>query len=125
MSSKSVYDKFKSLNVDNTLTCTEKELQEFMMYGILLQSGENYITRDNKQINVDLIKTKELKFNINLQNIIYEAEKLHKETNFNKIYFMTSRCYNKCKQQGLIVNKNNRDYYRLFDKELWLIKIIN
>lgn len=125
MSSKSVYDKFKSLNVDNTLTCTEKELQEFMMYGILLQSGKNYITRDNKQINVDLIKTKELKFDINLQNIIYEAEKLHKETNFNKIYFMTSRCYNKCKQQGLIVNKNNRDYYRLFDKELWLIKIIN
>lgn len=125
MNSKSVYDKFKSLNKDNSLVCTKKDLDEFMMYGILLQSGKNYVTRDNKQINIDLIKTKELTFNINLQNLIYEADEIHQELGCNKIFFMTSRCYNKCKQKGLIINKNDRDYYRYFDKELWLVKIIN
>lgn len=125
MSSKNIYDKFKELNKNNILTCTEKELQEFIMYGILLQSGKNYVTRDNKIINVNLLKTKELKFNLNFQGLLTEATTIKETLHINKIFFMTIRCYNKYKEEGLIINKNNQEYYRLFDKDLWLVKIIN
>lgn len=125
MSSKNIYDKFKELNKNNILTCTEKDLQEFIMYGILLQSGKNYVTRDNKIINVNLLKTKELKFNLNFQGLLTEATTIKETLHINKIFFMTTRCYNKYKEEGLIINKNNQEYYRLFDKDLWLVKIIN
>lgn len=125
MSSKNIYDKFKELNKNNILTCTEKDLQEFIMYGILLQSGKNYVTRDNKTINVNLLKTKELKFSLNFQGLLTEASTIKETLHINKIFFMTTRCYNKYKKEGLIINKNNQEYYRLFDKDLWLVKIIN
>lgn len=124
MSSKNVYEKFKELNKNNVITCTEQDLQEFIMYGLILQTGEDYVTRDNKKLNVDLIKNKELKFNLNFQNLIQVSNEIHKQQGIKKVYFMSSRCYNKYKQEGLILNKDNKEYYRLFDKDLWLVYIL-
>ena len=124
MSSKNVYEKFKELNKNNVITCTEQDLQEFIMYGLILQTGEDYVTRDNKKLNVDLIKNKELKFNLNFQNLIQVSNKIYKQQGIKKVYFMSSRCYNMYKQQGLIINKDNKEYYRLFDKELCLVYIL-
>lgn len=124
MSSKNVYEKFKELNKNNVITCTEQDLQEFIMYGLILQTGEDYVTRDNKKLNVDLIKNKELKFNLNFQNLIQVSNKIYKQQEIKKVYFMSSRCYNMYKQQGLIINKDNKEYYRLFDKDLWLVYIL-
>ena len=94
------------------------------MYGLILQTGEDYVTRDNKKLNVDLIKNKELKFNLNFQNLIQVSNKIYKQQEIKKVYFMSSRCYNMYKQQGLIINKDNKEYYRLFDKDLWLVYIL-
>lgn len=124
MSSKNVYEKFKELNKNNVITCTEQDLQEFIMYGLILQTGEDYVTRDNKKLNVDLIKNKELKFNLNFQNLIQVSNEIYKQQRIKKVYFMSSRCYNKYKQEGLILNKDNKEYYRLFDKDLWLVYIL-
>lgn len=124
MSSKNVYEKFKELNKNNVITCTEQDLQEFIMYGLILQTGEDYVTRDNKKLNVDLIKNKELKFNLNFQNLVQVSNKIYKQQEIKKVYFMSSRCYNMYKQQGLIINKDNKEYYRLFDKDLWLVYIL-
>ena len=124
MSSKNVYEKFKELNKNNVITCTEQDLQEFIMYGLILQTGEDYVTRDNKKLNVDLIKNKELKFNLNFQNLIQVSNEIYKQQRIKKVYFMSSRCYNKYKQEGLILNKDNKEYYRLFFFFLWLVYIL-
>ena len=124
MSSKNVYDKFKDLSKDDKLVCTKKDLDEFILYGILLQSGGKYITRDNKFVEVDLIKTKQIGFDLNLRYLLHQGNHLYKQTKNNKIYFMTEGCYKRYKEQGFIITKNNQDFYRMFDKELWLVYII-
>lgn len=124
MSSKNVYDKFKDLSKDDKLVCTKKDLDEFILYGILLQSGDKYITRDNKSVEVDLIKTKQMGFDLDLRYLLHQGNHLYKKTKNNKIYFMTEGCYKRYKEQGFIITKNNQDFYRMFDKELWLVYII-
>lgn len=124
MSSKNVYDKFKDLSKDDKLVCTKKDLDEFILYGLLLQSGDKYITRDNKFIEVDLIKTKQISFNLDLRYLLQQGNDLYKKTKHNKIYFMTEGCYKRYKEQGFIITKNNQDFYRMFDKELWLVCVI-
>lgn len=124
MSSKNVYDKFKDLSKDDKLVCTKKDLDEFILYGILLQSGGKYITRDNKFVEVDLIKTKQIGFDLDLRYLIQQGNHLYKQTKHNKIYFMTEGCYKRYKEQGFIITKNNQDFYRMFDKELWLVCVI-
>lgn len=124
MSSKNVYDKFKDLSKDDKLVCTKKDLDEFILYGILLQSGDKYITRDNKSVEVDLIKTKQIGFDLDLRYLLHQGNPLYKQTKNNRIYFMTERCYKRYKEQGFIITKNNQDFYRMFDKELWLVYII-
>ena len=124
MSSKNVYDKFKDLSKDDKLVCTKKDLDEFILYGILLQSGDKYITRDNKSVEVDLIKTKQIGFDLDLRYLLHQGNHLYKQTKNNRIYFMTERCYKRYKEQGFIITKNNQDFYRMFDKELWLVYII-
>ena len=124
MSSKNVYDKFKDLSKDDKLVCTKKDLDEFILYGILLQSGGKYITRDNKFVEVDLIKTKQIGFDLNLRYILQQGNHVYKQTKHNKIYVMTEGCYKRYKEQGFIITKNNQDFYRMFDKELWLVCVI-
>lgn len=117
MSTKNIYQTFQQLNKSNNITCTEQELEEFVISGLLFQVGDSYITRDNKPVNLSLIKPVSYKFNLNFGNLLSEANKY----NYKKIYFMSERCYNKYKEEGLIIKQGQQEFFRLFDKELWLV----
>ena len=120
-----VFEKFKDLKKDNIIECTQNDLDEFIMYGLLFKTGNNYITRDKQTININLIEPKQYKFNINLSSLIDQCNELSSKYKIKRIYCMTSRCYNTYKEKGYIVTINNIDYYRIFDKELWLVNILD
>lgn len=123
MSSKDVYDNFNSCIKDNILVCTEKELNEFTMYGLLFKTGNKYLTRNNQTLKVDLIKVKELNFDINLSNVINNCLEFAKNNNYKKVYYMSIKQYNKYKDKGLIVQIKNKEYYKFLNEEYWLINI--
>ena len=118
-------DLFNELNIDNKLCCTEQTVLDFVNYGILLTSGNKYYTRDFKEIDVNIIKVKTYNLNINLSQYVQQGIELGANNKVNLIYYMTQKTYDKYKDEGLIVPRNNKDYYRLFDKELWLVSLIN
>lgn len=115
MTSKDIQILFKELNINNEVHCSKNELKEFLLNGLLIESNNNYYDRLGNNVKVNFIKS--LNFNLNFQSLINEANKLK----YKKVYFMTSTCYNKYKQDGLIITKNNQDYYRFFDNDLWLV----
>ena len=115
---------FDNLIDDNNIKCTQTELDNFVLSGLLFKCNKGYLTKNKTLINVDIIKDINYNMNINLANILCDSIIKAKENNTNKIYCMTQRCYNNYKEQGLIINKNNKDYYRLFNNELWLVSII-
>lgn len=125
MDSKDIYERFYNyVNTDTTIQCTQTELNEFLMYGLLLDVGNKYITREMKDVNIDIIKSLDYNFDINLNNILNDCQKLSKENNVKRIYCMSERCYNNYMEQGFIITKDNKQFYRQFDKELWLVHII-
>lgn len=124
MNSKEVSERFKELNNDNKITCTQEELNDFLMCGILLKFDKSYVTRNNDKIKVNVIKSKNLDFDIDFSEIIEQSEALAKEHHIYRIYCMSKRCYNNYKEQGLIITQNELDYFRYFQGELWLVNII-
>lgn len=114
----------KELNNTGELQCTEKDLQEYLCYGILIQGNDGYITRTGNKVNVDVIKPKNFKFNIDLGDIINRCENIASTEHIKRIYCMTEETYKKYKDRQLIITKSNVDYYRLFENELWRILII-
>lgn len=124
MTSKEVTNRFNELKTDNKLNCTESELEEFISYGLLIKSNNIYKTRFNEDVTVDIIKVKTNNLTINLSSVIQLCLAESKSNNYKKIYCMTSRCYNKYKELGLIILKNNKEYYRYYSDDLWLVKIV-
>ena len=124
LNSKSVYESFQNLIKTDKLECIQSELEEFLMYGLLFKSKTGYITRDNRQIKVNLIKTKSSDFDLDFNSIISKCEDLHKSTYNTRIYCMTKKTYDVYKSMGLILEQDNHSYYRFFDKELWLVNLI-
>lgn len=124
MTSKDVLGRFNSVLNKGNINCTQSELDSFIGYGILLQSNNRYLDRSGNEINVNVIVQKENRFNINLSNLLCYSSSLLKESNTNKLYYMTQHTFNKYKTLGYVIEKGNKSYYRLFDKELWLIHII-
>lgn len=113
------------INKETKIECTDKELKQYIDYGILTElSDGKYISNTGKQISVVVFKTKEFRFNINLSSIISYSNKLVEGDNIKRVYCMTKTTYDKYKQNNLIVNINNKDYFRYFDKELWKILVI-
>lgn len=113
------------INKETKIECTDKELKQYIDYGILTElSDGKYISNTGKQIGVVVFKTKEFRFNINLSSIISYSNKLVEGDNIKRVYCMTKTTYDKYKQNNLIVNINNKDYFRYFDKELWKILVI-
>lgn len=123
MNSKDVSERFNELNKDSIITCIQKELDDFLFCGLLFKSGNKYVTRNNETIKVKVIKPKEIDFDIDLSDIIDECNKFAKENNEKKIFYMSKRCYNNYKQNNQIINKNNKEYYRCFNNDDWLVKI--
>lgn len=119
---KELTEKLKELNSVDNIICGEQELNEYIMYGLLVQVGNKYITRTGKSISVDLVKQK--RFNIDLSQLISKCNELAKQNKIKRIYCMTQTTYNMYKQKQLIIEKQNVEYFRLFDNELWQIYII-
>lgn len=124
MKSSECLELYKELCIDNKIDCTQDLLDNFVEFGLLFKSGSKYFSRDNKQIDVNLIKSKTYNFNINLQDLIQNSIELSKTNKNNKVYCMTGNTFNRYKEQGLIITKKDVDYYRLFDNELWLVNLI-
>lgn len=125
MNSKETLERFRELNNNNEISCTEQELNSFLMCGILLKSKNSYITRMNVPIKINIVKPKTTTFNLDFTNIINTAEQLASENKIHRVYCMTSRCYNMYKEAGYIITKSNKEYFRIFENELWLVAIIN
>ena len=113
--------RFNELNKDNNLICTEQELQEFLVSGLLFETKNHYVDRLHNNVNVDIIKTKVSNYKINLNNLIGICEEKCKSLKINKIYCMSESCYNKYKENGMIISQGSEEYFRLFEKELWLV----
>lgn len=122
--SSEITEKLQELNTTGKLVCTEQELDEYLNYGLILPSGKNYITRMGKKIDLEIIKPKTYKFAIDLGDIIYKCEEIAQQEHIKRIYCMTQATFDKYKEQQLIVNKSNIDYYRLYENELWRVVII-
>ena len=123
LNSKDVSERFNELNKDNNIICAQKELEDFLLCGLLFKSGRKYMTRNNEIVKVEVLRPKEVDFDIDLGGIIDECNKFAKENNEKKIFYMSERCYNNYKQGNQIINKNNKEYYRCFNNDDWLIKI--
>ena len=121
LNSKEVAQKFNEMKKDLTISCTELEMNEFLLCGLLFKSKDKYFTMNGKEMKVDLIKTKTHTMNIDLRNIIYTCEDLVKDSKIKKVYCLSDKSYNEYKNDGLIVTKNNIEYYRLFENDMWLI----
>lgn len=125
MNSKDIYNKFNEISKDNTFSCTQSELDEFIMYGLVFKTNDTYVNRNKQLLDIDIIKPINYRFTLDFTGLIQTCTELGEKNNCKKIYCMNSRCYNKYKKQGLIIEINNIEYYRLFDKDLWLVNIIN
>lgn len=119
-----MYKQLTSNIIDNKLTCSESELNEYLCYGLLLATEDNYKLLNGKTITVDIYKDKKFTMNINLSHLLTDSYEKLKNVKTNKIYYMTLRCYNKYKEQGLILEQKENSYYRLYNNELWLVSLI-
>ncbi len=124
MNGKELTDKLKELNTVDSIVCSDTELKEYIAYGLLISVGNKYMTRTGKTISVNLLKQKTYRFNIDLSNIIYNCEQLTKDSKIKRVYCMTQATYNKYKEQQLIIQKQNTEYFRLFENELWQIYVL-
>lgn len=116
-----IYDKFNEIKNNEESICTEQELEELMMSGLIFKTGDSYITRDMKPVNIRINKPKQ--FNLDFRNLIAICEEKVSDKDVKRVYCMDSRCYNKYKEEGLIIKRGEDEYYRLFDKELWLVYV--
>lgn len=121
MNSKDIVSRFKELSKKEKFECTEQELNEFLLNGLIFKEKNKYVTRYKQNININVLNSKTHNLNINLSNLISICEEKSKELKNNKIYCMTQTCYNKYIEQGLIVKLNGIEYFRIFDKELWIV----
>lgn len=121
MGSKDTLKRFEELNKNNTILCTENELQEFMVMGLLFKTGRSYVTRSQQKIKVNLIETKTYDFDLNFNNLISVCEEKSETEKIKRIYCMSQSCYNNYKEKGMIITQGSNEYYRLFEKELWLV----
>lgn len=121
---KELTEKFNELNKIDEMTCTETELNEYLMYGLLIQNNDKYMTRSGNVITVDVIKSKNYKFNIDLSNLLSKCEYIASNERVKRIYCMTQKTFNLYKEKQLIIEKQNVPYFRLYSNELWRVYII-
>lgn len=122
MKTSDVYDRYKELCNNDKFICSQSELQEFMLYGLILETGKNkYILRNTEKRDITVLKDLNHNFNLDLRQYI-NIDLSNYPT--NKVYYMSKETYNKYKEQDLIISKGSNEYYRLFVGELWLIQIL-
>lgn len=124
MSSKDIRLRFQEIFNSDNVICTEQELDEFLSCGLIIRSKNKYYDRQNNVVKINVIKNPNNDFNINLKDVINSSIKLSQENNIKRIFCMSNECFNQLNNEGYIITKNDKQYYRCFDKELWLINRI-
>lgn len=124
MESKYIEERFNNLITCDNFICTSEEFNDFQNYGYLIPAGNLYLTRMGKKVNVNIINQKASNMTINLTGIIYKGLEFADKHKYKRLYCMSEKTYIEYKHKGLIVEKNNNNYYRYFDGELWLVMII-
>lgn len=124
MSSKDIRLRFQEIFNSDNIICTEQELDEFLSCGLIIRSKNEYYDRQNNVVKINVIKNPNNDFNINLKDVINSSIKLSEENNIKRIFCMSNECFNQLNNEGYIITKNDKQYYRCFDKELWLINRI-
>lgn len=121
MKTSDIYDRYKELCDSGKFICSESELQDFMLCGLIIEAGKGkYILRNTDIKKVIVLNDLSLDFDIDLSSLLNIDLK---EYETNKVYYMSKRTYDKYKECNLIINEKGKDYYRLFTDELWLVKI--
>lgn len=122
MKTSDIYDRYKELCNDDNFICSQSELQDFILCGLIIEAGKGkYILRNTDIKKISVLKDLNLDFDIDLSSLISIDLK---EYETNKVYYMSKDTYNRYKEHNLIVNKKGNDYYRFFADELWLVKIL-
>ena len=124
MSSKNIMDRFNLLMNSNKFICDSSELQDFILSGLLIQSGNKFMTRDMKEIDVKVLKDIYNEFDIDFNYLISICNNLVKDSDNKKVYVMSKDTYNKYKNLGRIFIYKDKEYYRFFNNENWLVYII-
>lgn len=124
MYNKLVRERFKEIIDSDTKVCTEYELQDFIKEGLIKEINGKLYSKNGIKYNIDVIYNAEQTMNLNLSKLINQCENLAKEFGTKKIYCMTKKTYNKCVNDGYIINISGNDYYRFFDNEFWLVNMI-
>ena len=124
MSSKNIMDRFNLLMNSNKFICDSSELQDFILSGLLIQSGNKFMTRDMKEIDVKVLKDIYNEFDIDFNYLISICNNLVKDSDDKRVYVMSKDTYNKYKNTGRIFTYKDKEYYRFFNNENWLVYII-
>lgn len=119
MTKSNLTEKLKELNSYDNFICSDVELDDYINLGLVIQcDNKTYYTRTGKKLNIDVIKSKNMKLNINLSYLI------NLDVGTKKVYYMSIDTYNNYKAKNLVVEKSDKEYFRLFEDELWQIIII-
>ena len=116
----SINEKYKNSIIDNKLNCTETELNEYINYGIIFKQGRTYYDRSFNKLEIKLPSN----FNIDLTTIISSGLNAGKSKYCKRVFCMTNESFNKYKEMGFIIIKNDTPYFRIYNNEEWLVNII-
>ena len=122
MKTDSIYEDFKQLIEQDKPVCTKEDLDKLLLYGLIIETPNGYYTRSNNKVELTLVKPKSM--NIDFTGIISNGISLSKKLHCNRVYYMSKGCYEKYKQLGYIIKIDEQDYYRLYNKEPWIVVIL-
>lgn len=122
MKTSEVIDRYKELCDSGKFICSQSELRDFKLCGLVLETGKNkYVLRNTDIKKIIVLDDLEQDFDIDFSSMLNIDLKPY---NTNKIYYMSESTYNKYKENNLIVSKGEYEYYRLFANELWLVRLL-
>ena len=124
LKSKDVEERFNDIINSDKFVCTESEFDDFQNYGYILSVGDRYLTKMGKTLNIDIIKSKASKMNIDLSELVSRAINVSDEVECKRVYCMNKTTYDHYNQLGYIVHKDGADFYRYIDNEMWYIMLI-
>lgn len=121
MKSSDVYDRYNELCQGDKFICSEPELNDFRLYGLILGSKDKYVLRDLPKKEIEVISNQDYKLNLDFSKLL-NVDLTGCKT--NKVYYMSKKTYDKYKEENLIISRGGREYYRLFTNEEWLVILL-
>ena len=120
----SVEDRFNEILGNKDFVCTQEEFNTFNNYGYLFKTGNKYVTRSGRIIDVSIISPKSDKLTIDLTSIMVLAQEKAHNSNVKRVFCMNQSSLDKYKECGMIIEKNGNSFFRVYDNELWLVVLI-